>query len=125
MDPIFESASYVPDSLIGGDKKLITRAVTLTNNQAQGALLRGAVLGYYVADNKYARVHQTGNYPATVARAILAMDADPSGGDVTALVYDEGEFNETDLTLGGTVTLAEVRETLRGVGIHLKLPVPA
>ena len=124
-DPTYSSSAYTPDRLIAGDKKLITREVTLTNNQAQGALVRGAVLGYYATDNKFARVHQTGNYPAATAKAILAKDADPSGGDVTALIYDEGEFNEDRINLGGTVTVAAVREFLEFSGIHLKNPVNA
>lgn len=123
MDPSFTQTAFTPDRLIAGDKKLVTREVTLTENQAQGALVRGAVLG--LASGKYARVHQTGSYPATTARAILVNDADPSGGDVTALIYDEGEFNEDRINLGGTVTADDVRETLRAVGVHLKKPTPA
>ena len=124
-DPSFSSTPYTPDRLIAGDEKLITREVTLTENQAQGALVRGAVLGYDSAADKYARVHQLGLHGAATARAVLAKDADPSGGDVTAVVYDQGEFNEDSLTLGGTVTLANVREPLRAVGVHLKSPVSA
>ena len=121
-DPSFSSAATNPDRLIAGDLKLVTRAVTLTDNQGQGALTRGAVLGKHT-DDTYGRVHQTGNYGAATARAILAKDADPSGGDVQAQVYELGEFNETELNLGGTVTLAQVREPLRAVGIYLKVPV--
>lgn len=125
MEPSFSSDSYTPDRLIAGDVKLVTREVTLTNNQSQGALLRGAVLGYDAATGKYGRVHQTGDHGAATARAILAKDANPTAGDVTAIVYDAGEFNEDSLTLGGTVVLADVREPLRAVGIHLKKPVSA
>lgn len=120
-DPTYTETPYAPDRLIGGDKKLITRDVTLTDNQAVGALSRGAVLGR--AAGVFAVVHQTGTYVATTARAILAKDADPSGGDVTATVYLEGEFNEDELTLGGTVTLDDVRDVLSDVGVHLKSPV--
>ena len=120
-DPAFSSAAYVPDRLIAGHKQLVTREVTLTNNQSGGALARATVLGYDGTD--YGLVHQTGDYGASTARAVLAKAADPSSGDVTALVYDEGEFNEDELVLGGTVTLAQVREPLRALGIHLKEPV--
>lgn len=115
-----QNADQVLDELVvGGPVK--TRSVTLTDTNAQGALTRGAVLGYDGTD--YARAHQTGAHTAATARAILAADADPSGGDVQALVYEAGDFNEDELTLGGTVTVAQVREALRAVGIHLKTPV--
>lgn len=124
-DPDFSTSAYTPDRLIAGDSDLVTREVTLTENQAQGALTRGAVLGYFVTDDKYARVHQTGNYTATTAKAILAKDADPSSGDVTALVYVAGEINEDRVNLGGTVTADDVRESLQSVGIYLKSPTSA
>ena len=122
-DPSFTQNADVDldELLVGGPVK--TREINLTENQAQGALTRGAVLGYDGTD--YARVHQTGTFGATTARAVLAKDADPSGGDVTALVYEAGDFNETELNLGGTVVLADIREPLRALGIHLKDPVPS
>jgi len=122
-DPSFSSSSLNPDRLIAGDLKLVTREVTLTENQAQGALTRGAILGF--DGTNYARVHQTGNFGAATARAILAKDADPSGGNVTALIYELGEFNEGELTTGGTVTVAQCREALRAVGVYLKTAVSA
>lgn len=124
-DPSFSSTSYSPDRLIAGDGQgLVTREVVLTESQSQGALLRGAVLGT-ADDSDYARVHQTGSYGAATASAILAQDADPSGGDVNAIVYVSGEFNEDSLTLGGTVTLAQVQLALQNRSIHLKAPVSA
>lgn len=124
QNPSFTKGSDVvfDELVVGGPVK--TRTVTVANNQAQGALTRGAVLGMHT-DGTYARVHQTGNYGAATARAVLAKDCDPTGGNVSALVYDGGEFNEAKLNLGGTVTLANVREPLRAVGIHLKAAVPA
>lgn len=121
MDPQFSTQSdqVLDELVVGGPIK--TREVNLTENQAQGALQRGAVLGFDGTD--YARVHETGNFGPTTARAILAKDADPSSGDVTALVYESGDFNENAVTLGGTVTLAQVREPLRALDIRLKTPV--
>jgi len=122
-NPSFASTPYSPDRLIAGDFPVVTIDVTLTENQAQGALTRGAVLG--LAGGKYARVHQTGSYLASTARAILAIDADPSGGDVTASVYVTGEFNEDSLNFGGTVVADDVRQTLQDYIVFLRKPVSA
>lgn len=122
-DPSFTSTPYSPDRLIAGDGQgLVTRQITLADNQSVGALSRGAVLGT-VDDSDYAIVHQTGTHTAGTASAILAKDADPSSGDVLALVYVAGQFNEDELSLGGTVTLAQVQLALQNRGIHLKDPV--
>ena len=123
MDPSFTSEDEVLDRLIAGDLKLVTRQVLLADNQSVGALSRGTVLGF--DSGGYAIVHQTGSFPASTARAILAKDADPSGGPVVALVYELGEFNEDALSFGGTVDADDVREVLRTVGIYLKTPVSA
>ncbi|MFQ5507079.1 MAG: head decoration protein [Planctomycetota bacterium] len=123
-DPSFTQANSTVDRLIGGDKKLVTREVTLTD-LAAGALTRGTVLGMITASGKYAISKSAAVDGSQTARAILAKDADPSGGDVTAVIYDEGEFNEDRLTLGTGHTAASVREDLRAVGIHLKKPVAA
>ncbi len=108
--------------VVGGPVK--TRTVTLTENQAQGEISRGAILGY--DGTNYASVHQTGAHTAATSRAVLAQEtADPSGGDIDVLVYDEADLNEEKLSTGGTVTVDQCREALRAVGIHLKKPVSA
>lgn len=48
---------------------------------------------------------------------VLAQDADASGGDVEAMAYETGTFNEAALTLGTGITVAAVREGLRIKGI--------
>ena len=120
-DPSFSSTPAVIDRLIAGDHKLVTLQVVLTDNQSIGALVRGAVLGFFGA--KYANLHQTGDYVATTARAILAKDADPGSGDVNALVYLAGEFNEDLLTYGGTVDNDDAREVLAQNSIYIKASV--
>lgn len=117
--------AYVPDRLIGGDKKLVTREVTLTNLGAAGALSRGAVLGTITADARYGLSAAAAVDGSAVPTAILAKDADPSGGDVTALVYVEGQFNAAELSFGAGHDADSVRELLQPKGIHLKEPVNA
>lgn len=120
-DPTFSSAAYSPDRLLAGDHKQVTAVVTLANNQSVGALARGTVLGF--AAGKYAIIHQTGSYPAATVRAILADAADPTAGDVEAMVYLSGEFNADSLVYGGTVALANVREVAATNSIYIKPPV--
>jgi len=122
-DPSFSSETFNPDRLIGGDKKLVTRDVTLTDLGSTGALVRGTVLGMVTADGTYGISLAASSDGSEVPRAILVKAADPSGGDVLASIYDEGEFNEDRLTYGTGHTADSVREALRAVGIHLKEPV--
>jgi hypothetical protein len=51
--------------------------------------------------------------------AILAEDADATAGDVEALVYENGEYNVTQLTFGTGHTAATTRDVLRQKGIVL------
>lgn len=51
--------------------------------------------------------------------AILADDADPSGGDVTCGTYIAGEFNDGEIVFGSGHTAASTRDGLRARGIHL------
>jgi len=123
MNPSYsESAEHLNDELIlEGPVK--TRTVTITDNQSVGALSRGTVLGWN--GTVYGIVHQTGGFGTLSARAVLAEDCDPTGADVDALVYEMADVNEDKLILGGTVTLAQVREPLRALGLFLKKPVSA
>ncbi len=122
-DPSFASEDYNPDRLIGGDQKLITRDITLTDISTTGALVRGTVLGMITASGKYGISLTASSDGSETPRAILVRDADPSGADVLASIYDEGEFNEDTLVYGTGHDADGVWEDLRAVGIHLKDPV--
>ncbi|MFQ5472677.1 MAG: head decoration protein [Dehalococcoidia bacterium] len=122
--PSFGSTPYSPDRLLAGDFPIVTREVTL-NNVGGAALTRGAVLGKVTADGKYGLSLSAAVDGSQVARAILAKDADPTGGDVTATIYEAGEFNEDQLNFGTGHTAATVREDLRAVSLFLKSPVSA
>jgi hypothetical protein len=58
-------------------------------------------------------------------QAILADDADPSGGDVQAGVYFTGEFNANALSFGTNLSAALVKAPLRRLGIFIKDAVSA
>ncbi len=115
--PGFSTENYNPDGLIAGDADIVSRDVTLISS---AALLRGAVLGKITAGGKYLLSASAAVDGSNVARAILAKDADASGGDVTASIYDAGEFDEAKLNFGTGHTADSVREDLRAVGVHLK-----
>lgn len=113
----------IDELLAGGPVK--TRTVTLTDLNTQGALTRGAVLGMVTAGELYGRSESGAVDGSEVPRAVLAKDADPSGGDIQGLIYDAADLNETKLSFGTGHDADSVREDLRAVGIHLKDPLPA
>lgn len=57
--------------------------------------------------------------------AILADDADASGGDVTTGAYLMGEFNGNAITFDGSFTLTQLTNLLRPLSIFLKTFVSA
>jgi hypothetical protein len=57
---------------------------------------------------------------SNVPRAILADAADPSGGDVSAPIYQMGEFNANALSFGTGLSAALVKSALRDRGIFIK-----
>ncbi len=122
-NPSFSSEAYNPDRLIGGDQKLITRDITLTDISTTGALTRGTILGKVTANGKYGISLTASSDGSQTPRAILVKDADPTGADVLASIYDEGEFNQDTLVYGTGHDGDSVREHLRASGIHLKDPV--
>lgn len=60
-----------------------------------------------------------------IPSAILADDADASGGDVNGGLYLTGEFNENRVAYDGSFTLATLRDLLRNFNIFLKSAVIA
>lgn len=102
--------TYAPDNLFAGEFPRVVRTVTLTG---AAALARGAVLGRVSADGKFALSVAAAGDGSEVPEAVLVEDADPSGGDVSALVYLSGEFNEAALSFGADHDAASVRQPLR------------
>jgi len=109
--------SYVPSNLMAGSKPAITKTVTIA---AGSALVLGALLGRKTGTDTYLLSAAGAGDGSEVPDAILANDADASGGDVEAVIYVEGEFNEDALTYGTGHTAASVAQGLRERGIHLR-----
>ena len=82
---------------------------------AEGEHTRGEVLGKN-ADGNFELTDD-----ATKAEAILLDDVTvPSGATANAPILMGGVVAEQDLKLGGTLTLDDVRDTLRDKNIYLK-----
>lgn len=108
--------AYSPDRLFAGEFPRADGKVTIASS---AALTRGAVLGKVTATGKYLLSASAAGDGSQVPDVILAEDADASGGDVEALVYLTGQFNEDALTLGTGHTVASIRQGLRERGIFL------
>lgn len=121
-DPSISSEAYAPDRLIAGDLKLVTRDVTILTGQV---ISRGTVLGKITASGKYIKSLSAASDGSETPVAILADDVDATSADVNAPIYETGEFNEDQITLGTAHTVASVRDGLRALGIHLKSPLSA
>lgn len=113
--------TYDPNGLIvGGD--VVTRDVTIISS---AALLAGSVLGKITASGKYILSATGAGDGSEVARALLIVDTDASGGDVTGSIYEAGEFDQDKLVFGVGHSIATVQEDLRTVNVHLKDPIVA
>lgn len=121
-DPSISSEAYAPDRLIAGDLKLVTRDVTILTGQV---ISRGTVLGKITSSGKYIKSLSAASDGSETPVAILADDVDATSADVNAPIYETGEFNEDQITLGTAHTVASVRDGLRALGIHLKSPLSA
>jgi hypothetical protein len=96
---VFTIADGATD-FVAGDSFTITVAAT-------GAVLRCAA----AATDGSSRPH-----------GIVAMAADATAAATEVLVYERGEFDENQLSIGAGLTVAGTRDVLRTRGIHL-IPV--
>lgn len=113
----FSSDIFEPDALLAGNTGLLlSKKVTLLSGQN---LTRGALLGKITANGKYLLSLAAAGDGSEVPDAVLAEDADASAGDIEALVFYRGDFNQNAMTFGGGHTAATVREGLRSKGISL------
>jgi hypothetical protein len=115
--------TFVPqDNLLAGDADTFERKVTVLSGEVR---TRGAVLGIVTASTKYKLSASAAGDGSQTPVAILAHDVDATGGDVEAIVYERGTFNENALVLGTGHTIASIRAGLRGLGIDLRKNIPA
>lgn len=124
MNATFESAGALTHpNLFAGDFPRVEDKLTVADGA--GNLTAGAVLALDGSGNGV--LVDSGNATPSIQspHAILAQDIDASttGGEV--IVYLAGHFNESELTFGGTDTVADHRAALRQLGIYLGTNVGA
>lgn len=108
--------TFTPDKLLAGDYPAVTDIVVIDT----GVLTRGTLLGKITATSKYIKCDSTAVDGSAAPIAILAEDVDATAGDVNAVVYLSGAFNQSAVTFGGTDTAATHRVALRNLNIYLK-----
>lgn len=117
---ITSASSPNPVELIANNSGLLfPRKGTLLSGQN---LLRGALVGKVTATGKYVLSLAASSDGSQAPIGVLVHDTDASAGDVEALVYDRGDFNQAAMTFGAGHTAASVRDALRDAGIFIHKP---
>src|SRR5687767_14257028 len=110
MPVSFSSASSTAnDAIIGGEKIILTRSITLIAGQN---LARGAVLGKITASGKYTVSLSAAGDGSQIPDAILAIPTDATAADQATVAYFNGDFQSLGLTLGAAHTVASILEGL-------------
>ena len=116
-------ASYYPDQLIAGDKKIVTDNQAVVSGAA--ILKRATVLGQVTATGIYKLAVATATDGSQNPCAVLADLTDPTAGPVTAGVYLEAEVNANSLIFDSSLTIAAIKAAFRPLGLFVKFPVSA
>lgn len=114
--------AFIPDQLIGGDAKIVTKSVTLLTGTAYK---RGHVLGKITASGKYTVALSASADGSQTPVAICVDDVDATAGDALGGIYQMGEFNGNAVILGTGITLAAATAALEAQNIYLKTPLTA
>jgi hypothetical protein len=116
------SDAFIPDQLIGGDMKIVTKTETITG----GAIYkRGTVLGMITASSKWTLSLSASADGSQTPKRILVDDVDTTAGDALGGTYQMGEFNANAVILGTGITLTAATAALEAQNIYLKTPVSA
>ena len=122
-NPQFNSNTEPMDRGLAGHKPLVTGSGILITGQN---LVKYAVLGQITASGKWNLSLSGAADGSEVPRAILANDYDATAADIADVVfYLEGEFDDSEITLGAAHTVASVKSALAEKGIHLRSTVLA
>ena len=114
--------AFLPDQLIGGDMKIVTKTETITG----GAVYkRGTVLGQITASGKWTIALSASADGSQTPKRILVDDVDCTAADALGGTYQMGEFNLNAVILGTGITAAAATSALEASNIYLKTPVSA
>jgi len=122
FQPGISQDAFVPDQLIGGDMKIVTKTVTYL---AGTAYKRGMVLGKVTASGKYTLALSASSDGSQTPVAICVDDVDATAADALGGIYQMGEFNVNAVTLGTGITAAAATAALEAQNIYLKTPISA
>lgn len=118
-----EGSSGADDQLIGSNASSIQ---SIKKTLLSGEVIeRGEVVGLVTATGKARAAVAANGDGSAVPYGIAVHDMDATGGDKDLLVYIAGHFNENQLIIGAGLTVAGIREGLRGKGIFLETPIKA
>lgn len=112
--------TYTPDKLFAGDYPMVTDVVIIKQGEVRA---RGTCLGKITATGKHVIVNSANADGSQNPQCILGEDVDATAGDVQAVVYLSGSFNQGAIVFGGADTAATHRAGLRAVNIYLKSAV--
>ena len=116
-------ASYYPDNLIAGDKKIVTDNQAVITGAA--ILKRGTVLGQITASGIYKLAVATATDGSQNPCGVLVDLTDPTAGNVAGGVYIEAEVNANSLIFDPSFTIAAIKTALRPLSLIVKFPVSA
>jgi hypothetical protein len=124
-DAVF--AVYAPDGVRLVDA---TQAVAYANDHLAFTISNATSADFIVGDSfvvpveagsgKCKIANSANEDGSAVPYAVLAADTDATDEDLTAPVYQTGEFNEDALSFGGSDDADTHREALKAIGIFLK-----
>ncbi len=117
IDPQYTSENRYYDTLVAGDKHIVTDRATLISGQN---LTRGAALGKITASGKLTQLDSGASDGSENPYALLTEDCDASKTDTTCTIYLEGEFNENEVGFVTGDTAATFFDAFRDLGIILK-----
>ena len=116
--------SPLEDELIGSNaENILARKYALAEGEV---ITRGMVIGIVTADGTAREAKSANGDGSQTAFGIAAEDANSEDSPPESThvnVYVRGSFNEHAVSIGTGLTLAGIRETLRGKGIYLETPV--
>lgn len=113
---------YVPDQLIAGNLKIVTRPATITG---AAAYARGTVMGMVTATGSFKPSVATATDGSQNPSAVLVDNVDATAGDVTGGLYLQAELNGNALIIDASLTLAAVSAAFRNIGLFVKTAVSA
>jgi len=105
------------DNLFAGEFPIVRGWVTIADNQV---LTRGAVLGIITSGGEAFLLDDTAQDGSETFHSVLLEDVTTSGATQVAPVAKTGEFNEDELSFGGSTVFGDVTAAMRALSCFQK-----